>query len=173
MNSDEASRQSEGVIEPSDPFDKFAQDIESDPLVVLLARWRRSAVINALKDRPDVVEVIPTGSLARSTHLGPIDDVDLIVVFDESMHPDWHGGGSAQVALEHLQAAVRETLQAGSERPFGLVHDTELRNHVVKCDLDPSLGPLNTVIPDAPPVAVMPVELAALVPAWHCAQGDP
>jgi tRNA nucleotidyltransferase (CCA-adding enzyme) len=54
-------------------------------------------VINALKDRPDVVEVIPSGSLARSTHLGPIDDVDLIVVFDESMHPDWHGGGSAQV----------------------------------------------------------------------------
>ena len=140
----------------SDPFDKFARDVESDPLMVLLARWRRSAVIKALKDRPDVVEVIPSGSLARGTHLGPIHDVDLIVVFDDRMHLDWHGGGSAQAALEHLRTAVRETMQAGLERPFGLVHDTELRNHVVKCDLDPSLGPLDAVIPDAPPVDVMP-----------------
>ncbi len=156
MNSDEAFRQSERVTETSDPFDKFAQDIESDPLLVLLARWRRSAIISALKDRPDVAEVIPSGYLAHGMDLGPIHDVDLIVVFDKSMHPDWDGGGSAQAVLEHLQAAIRETLQVGPERPFGLVHDTELRNHVVKCDLDPSLGPLDAVIPDAPPVDVMP-----------------
>ena len=155
MNSDRAFRQSERVIETG-PFDKFAVEIERDPLMVLLARWRRAAVINALKDRPDVVEVIPSGNLARGTHLGPIHDVDLIVVFDKGMHPDWHGSGSAQAALEHTQAAIRETLQIGLERPLGLVHDTELRNHVVKSDLDPSLGPLDDIIPDAPPVDVMP-----------------
>jgi hypothetical protein len=140
----------------SDPFDKFAQDIESDPLQVLQARSRRSTVIRALKSRPDVVGVIPSGSLARGTHLGPIHDVDVIVVFDQSAHPDWHGRGSAQAALEYTQAAIRETLQAGLGRPLGLVHETELRNHVVKCDLSPSLGPLDAIIPDPPPVDVMP-----------------
>ena len=138
------------------PFDNFAYEIETDPLMVLLARWRRRVVIDVLKGRPNVVEVIPFGNLARGTHLGLIHHVDLIVVFDESTHPDWRGAGSARAALEHLQAAIRETLQAGPERPFGLIHDTELRNHVVKCDLDPSLGPLSAVIPDAPPVDVMP-----------------
>lgn len=140
----------------SDPFDNFAHDIASDPLMVLLARWRRQTAIDALKRRPDVVEVIPSGSLARGTHLGRIHDVDLIVVFDKGIHPDWQGSGSAQAALEHTQAAIRETLQVGLERPLGLVHDTKLRNHVVKCDLDPSLGPLDAIIPDAPPVDVMP-----------------
>jgi hypothetical protein len=140
----------------SDPFDKFADDIGSDPLRVLQARWRRSTVIGALEGRPDVIEVIPSGSLARGTNVGPIHDVDVIVIFDQSMHPEWHGNGSAQAALEHTQAAIRETLQAGLERPLGLVHDTELRNHVVKCDLDPSLGPLDVIIPDSPPVDVMP-----------------
>jgi predicted nucleotidyltransferase len=140
----------------SDPFDKFAHDIESDPLRVLQARSRRSTVIRALKSRPDVVEVIPSGSLARGTHLGPIHDVDVIVVFDQSAHPDWRGSGSAQAALEYTQAAIRETLQAGLGRPLGLVHGAELRNHVVKCDLSPSLGPLDAIIPDPPPVDVMP-----------------
>ena len=156
MNSDEAFRRSRHVIEAPDPFDKFAQDVENDPLMVLLARWRRSAFISALKDRPAVAEVIPSGSLAHGTRLGPVHDVDLVVVFDESMYPDWGGGGSAQAALEHLRAAIRETLQAEPERPFGLVHDTELRNHVVRCDLDPSLGPLDAVIRDTSPVDVMP-----------------
>jgi hypothetical protein len=145
-----------GAVMNSEPFNKFADDIRSDSLKVLQARWNRSTVISALKDRPDVVEVIPSGSLARGTNMGPIHDVDVIVVFDRSMHPEWRGSGSAQAALEHTQAAIRETLQGGLERPLGLVHDTELRNHVVKCDLDPSLGPLDAILPDTPPVDVMP-----------------
>lgn len=140
----------------SDPFDKFVRDVASDPLRELQARWRRSAITSALKGLPDVVEVIPSGSLARGTNWGPIHDIDLIVVFDKRMHPDWRGSGSAQVALEHMQALIRERLQFGLEHPLGLVHQTEVRNHVVKCELDPSMGPLDAVLPNSPPVDVMP-----------------
>lgn len=140
----------------SDPFDQFARDVASDPLKVLQARWRRSTVSTALQALPDVVEVIASGSLARGTNWGPIHDVDLIVVFDESMHPDWRGSGSAQSALEYVQAVIRERLQFGLDRPLGLVHDTELRNHVVMCDLDPALGPLDVILPDSPTFDVMP-----------------
>jgi hypothetical protein len=138
-------------------FRRFGKDIETDPLAVLLARWRRDIITSALMTCPDVAEVIPSGSLARGTHVGPIHDLDLIVVFRASQHPDWGGSGaSAQAALEHLQTEIGETLQAGQGRPLGLVQRTELRNHVVKCALDPSLGPLDAVIPSAPPVDIMP-----------------
>jgi hypothetical protein len=143
MNSDEAFGQSGGVI-------------DTDPLMVLLARSQGAVVIDALKGRPDVVAVIPSGNAGRGADLGSIHDVDLIVVFDKSMHPDWGGSGSAQAVLEHLQSAIRETLQAGPGQPLGLVLDTRLRNHVVRCDLDRSMGPFNAVIPDLPPVDVMP-----------------
>lgn len=134
-------------------FHNFAREIRTDPLMVLLAKWRRSHFVDALKNRPDVVEIIPSGSLARGTHVGRIHDIDLIVVFKEDMHPDWKGSGSARPSLEHLQGMIGETLQGG---PLSLVHDTELRNHVVKCNLDPSWGPFDFIIPGAPPVDVMP-----------------
>ena len=66
-----------------------AKAIESDPIGVLLAKWRRDAFIGKLKQLPDVVEVIPSGSLARGTQIGPVHDVDLIVVFKQSEHPDY------------------------------------------------------------------------------------
>jgi hypothetical protein len=144
MRSDEAFRESGRVV-------------QADPLVALLARWRRSVVIDAVKNRLDVEEVIPSGSLVRGTQLETIHDiVDLIVVFDESMRGGWGGGGSAGAALEYLQTAIRDVLQAGPGRPRGLVQGTELRNHVVTFNLDSSLGPLSAAIPDASPVNVMP-----------------
>jgi hypothetical protein len=100
-----------------------------------------------------VAEVIPSGSLARGTHLEPVHDVDLIVVFDEKMHEDWHGSGSARAALEHVQTSIREALQAGPEGPLGPVYNTELRNHVVTFEVDSPHGAPN---PDAAPVDVMP-----------------
>ena len=126
---------------------------KAGPLTALLARWRRSVVTDALKNRPDVAEVIPSGSLARGTHLEPVHDVDVIVVFDEEMHQDWHGSGSARAALEHVQTAIREALQAGPERPLGPVHNIELRNHVVAFELGLPSGASK---PDVAPVDVMP-----------------
>ena len=69
-------------MESDDGFRSFSQAIESDPIGVLLAKWRRDAFIRKLKQLPDVAEVIASGSLARGTQIGPVHDVDLIVVFE-------------------------------------------------------------------------------------------
>ncbi|GAA1033663.1 hypothetical protein GCM10009557_36120 [Virgisporangium ochraceum] len=81
------------------------------------------------------VKVVPSGSWARGTSLGPIHDVDLIVVFPADQQPTWgNGSGTAQEALDHVQQAIKSHL---SERyGFSYVWDTEPRNHVVKCRLD-------------------------------------
>jgi predicted nucleotidyltransferase len=153
------ARAAMGVTVVFDPFveqefRRFAGQLETDPLMVLLARMRREAAIDALKSQPGVDEVIPSGSLARGTHLGRIHDVDLIVVFDQDAHPEWRGPGSADVALEHVQGMVADSLQGGL---FSMVHDTEKRNHVVKANLDPSWGPfLDALVPIAPPIDIMP-----------------
>lgn len=148
-----------GVTVVFDPFverefQRFARKLETDPLMVLFAKWRREAAIDALKRQPGVTEVVPSGSMARGTHMRRIHDVDLIVVFDDDAYVEWHGPGSADVALEHVQGMIAEALQGG---PFSLVHDTDKRNHVVKANLEPSWGPLlDAIVPSAPPMDVMP-----------------
>lgn len=98
------------------------------------ARRRRDLFRTELVKEPDVVEVRPSGSLARGTHKDPVNDVDLVVVFDAAAHPDWNQpGGSADDALAHVQDAVRRRL--GSDGT-GVVRLTKPRNHSVKCFLD-------------------------------------
>ena len=86
-------------MESDDGFDAFRQEIESDPLGVLLAKWQRDKFIGKLKQLPDVVEVIPSGSLTRGTQIGRIHDVDLIVVFDKDAHPDFGRAGRSPPRL--------------------------------------------------------------------------
>ena len=120
---------------PDDGFRSFSHAIESDPLGVLLAKWQRDKFIGKLKQLPDVVEVIPSGSLTRGTQIGRIHDVDLIVVFDKDAHPDFGRGGpeSAQAAMTYLQAKLLEKLHPLSDDLLpegareGLVKDTEQR----------------------------------------------
>ena len=141
-------------MESDDGFRSFSRAIESDPIGVLLAKWRRDAFIEKLKNLPDVAEVIPSGSLARGTHVGPVHDVDLIVVFRPSEHPDYgHGPESAQAALEHLQAGLLEQLHPLSNGEQVLLKETELHTHVV-C-YGGSCGPYAEFIPLAPPVDMM------------------
>jgi hypothetical protein len=143
-------------MESDDGFRSFSQAIESDPIGVLLAKWRRDAFIAKLKKLPDVAEVIPSGSLARGTQIGPVHDVDLIVVFKRSEHPDYGSGrDSAQAAMTHLQEGLREQLHPWRGAEPGLLDDTELRSHVVKCR-GGFTGPYAEIIPTAPPVDVMP-----------------
>ena len=98
------------------------------------ARRRRNAFCDELVKEDDVIEVRPSGSLARGTHKDPVNDVDLVVVFDAAAHPDWNQPGpSAEAALAHLQDAVRRRL--GSDGT-GDVRLTKPRNHSVKCFLD-------------------------------------
>jgi hypothetical protein len=136
-----------------DDFRRFEKEIRTDPVAVLLARLRRDKFTEALMACPDVAEVIPSGSLARGTNVGPLHDVDLIVVYKAGHRPPGWGsiGESAENALEHLQGEIGQTLQGG---PVSLVQETQVRNHVIKCSLDP--WPLDAVLPRTPPVDVMP-----------------
>ena len=138
-----------------DGFDAFGEEIESDPLGVLLAKWRRDAFTRKLERLPDVIEVIPSGSLARGTHIGPVHDIDLIVVFDKSAHPDYGSGAeSARAAMTYLENKLLEQLHplSGTE---ALIKGTEQRTHVVNCH-GVSAGPYAEFIPSPPPVDVMP-----------------
>lgn len=101
---------------------QFALELRADPLRVLKARIRHAAVTDALKSRPDVVDVIPAASLARGTRVGNIHDADLIVVFDWEAHPEWHRPGSAGIALAHVQALLADAFHGV---PFEPGHGAE------------------------------------------------
>ena len=102
---------------------------------------------------PDVVEVIQSGSLARGTHIGPVHDVDLIVVFDRNRHPGYGMKGEAAEAKESAQGAIAdldsmllEQLHPWRGAAGGLVKETEQRRHVVKYHGDWT-GPFSDIIP--------------------------
>jgi hypothetical protein len=149
-------------MESDDGFRSFSQAIASDPIGILLAKWRRDVFIRKLKQLPDVVDVIPSGSLTRGTQIGPVHDVDLIVVFDSAQHPDYGIKGksgkaaeSAQAAITHLENGLLEQLHPWRGAAGGLLKGTEQRTHVVKYQGDWA-GPFKEIIPTAPPVDVMP-----------------
>lgn len=143
-------------------FRSFSRAIETDPIGLLLAKWRRDVFTAKLMQLPDVVEVIPSGSLARGTQIGPVHDVDLIVVFDKDRHQDYgitngteEAKASAQAALTHLEGALLEQLHPLLGEAGGLGRESEQRTHVVKYNGDWT-GPFAEVVPSAPPVDVMP-----------------
>ena len=149
-------------MESDDGFRSFSRAIESDPIGVLLAKWRRDAFIKKLVDLPDVDEVIESGSLARGTQIGPVHDVDLIVVFDSSQHPDYgikdrsgKAVESAQAAMTHLEKELGEQLHPWLGAREGALKETEQRSHVVTCYAGWTEA-LAEVVPMAPPVDVMP-----------------
>lgn len=149
-------------MESDDGFAAFSRAIRSDPIGVLLAKWRRDAFIRKLKQLPDVKDVIASGSLARGTHIGPVHDVDLIVVFDSAQHPDYGvkdksatAAESAQAAITHLEDSLLEQLHPWQGTAGGLLKETEQRTHVVTYRGDWA-GPFRDIIPVAPPVDVMP-----------------
>ncbi len=149
-------------MESDDGFRSFSRAIETDPIGVLLAKWRRDVFIRKLKQLPDVIDVIPSGSLTRGTQIGPVHDVDLIVVFDSAQHTDYGIKGktkeaeeSAQAAITHLEGKLLEQLHPWRGATGGLLKETEQRTHVVKYNGDWA-GPFKEFIPSAPPVDVMP-----------------
>src|SRR5690348_247663 len=118
-------------MESDDDFDAFGKKIKSDPLGVLLAKWQRDAFTRKLERIPGVIEVIPSGSLARDTHIGPVHDVDLIAVFDESALPGYGPGAeSARAAMTYLENKLLEQLHPLSGTG-ALIKGTEQRTHVV------------------------------------------
>lgn len=132
-------------------FDQLQQAADADPEVVEKARERRDLFNTALAPLEDVIEVIPSGSLARHTQRDPINDVDVIVLFDAADHTDWgEDGGSAADALEYVKDRVRERLGSSEGSVAQEVRLARPRNHAVKCFLD------DPEDPDAFTVDVMP-----------------
>lgn len=88
-------------------FDTFQGTVNADPAQVKTARERRDIFKGAFGGENDVTKVFGSGSLARSTQLKPVHDVDLIVVYDLAEHPGWGSDGySAANALIHAQGQV-------------------------------------------------------------------
>lgn len=118
-------------------FDDLQRTADADPKQVAEARRRRDLFDAAFSPQTDVIEVIPSGSLARSTQREPLNDVDVIVIFDAAEHPDWgEPGESASAALDYLQEKVQELLGTNGGSFAEEVWRAEPRNHSVKCWLD-------------------------------------
>ncbi len=120
-----------------DSFKTFQSIVNADDEQIREARRRRKIFSDALLTRDDVLEVVPSGSLARGTQLEPIHDVDLIVVFDASAHTDWGTPGeSAEAALNLTRAAIHDLLGSSNGTHDQIVRLARWRNHAVKCFLD-------------------------------------
>lgn len=123
-----------GVLEA---FSEFQSAVNADMEAVREARRRRDIFKAAFAGESDVLEVIPSGSLARGTQKDPIHDVDLIVVYDAEAHEDWgFPGDSATSALDHVRGRVNALLGATNGSHDQLVRLARWRNHAVKCFLD-------------------------------------
>jgi hypothetical protein len=121
----------------TDAFDDYQRTVNADIGQVRLARGRRGLFKDALGREDDVAGVFGSGSLARSTQLAPIHDVDLVVVFDHEVHAAWGGPGeSAGDALSYLGKRVNVLLGATHGTVDQVVRLAAPRNHAVKCFLD-------------------------------------
>lgn len=121
-------------------FDALQETVNADVAIVDLARERRDVFKAALSSAPDVTAVWGSGSLARSTQLQPVHDVDLVVEFDEAAHPSWGGAGdSADEAIERCRELVNDRLSVNGGSYAQLVRQvrTADRNRAAKCFIDP------------------------------------
>ncbi|RBO79926.1 nucleotidyltransferase [Nocardia puris] len=118
-------------------FAAFQQTVNADIKHVREARDRRDLFKKAFLPEPDILEVIPSGSLARGTHKDPIHDVDVILIFDPAEHPSWGvPGQSAADCLDYTRTRVNELLGATNGTVATAVRLARWRNHAVKCFLD-------------------------------------
>jgi hypothetical protein len=118
-------------------FDELQTEVNAPPESVTEARRRRDLFRDAFGGEGDVTETLPSGSLARGSQKDPINDVDVIIVFDGNDHPDWGlPGSSAGEALDHVQQRVHELLGETDGSFAKEVRLAQARNHAVKCWLD-------------------------------------
>lgn len=123
-------------------FNDLQAAVNADPTQVSTARERRDLFVRAFTPETDVVEVVSSGSLARRTQRAPINDVDMIIVFEASEHPDWgQPGSSASDALDYTRGRVNELLGATAGTVEQAVRLARPGNHAVKCFIDPPEDP--------------------------------
>ncbi|GAA3438280.1 SMODS domain-containing nucleotidyltransferase [Kutzneria kofuensis] len=137
-------------------FDEFQRTVDADAEQVRLARYRRDVFQLTLGRADDVVEVISSGSLRRSTQLKPVHDVDLIVVYDSQAYPTWGlPGGSSEQALVLTQQRVKDKLGNPNGTVEQWVRRADPRDRAVKCFLDDPDDPTGFTV-DAMPVLRKP-----------------
>lgn len=118
-------------------FETYQRTVNADPDQVKEARRRRDLIKSAFGAESDVDQVRASGSLARGTQKDPIHDVDTVIVFETEAHPGWgQPGDSAEEALGHVQARVRDLLGTNGTHAAGEVRRSKWRNHAVKCFMD-------------------------------------
>jgi hypothetical protein len=124
-------------MELSTAFDTFQRRVNADSSQLAEARRRRDLIKKAFASEVEVVERIPSGSLARGTMLEPIHDVDYILVFESETHPDWgEDGPSSAGALSYLGQRINSLLGATNGTISKEVRLAAPRNHCVKCFFD-------------------------------------
>ena len=135
----------------SDAFGHYQSYVDADPASVKEARSRGNAFKSAFENLDEVVEVFISGSLARKTHKKPINDVDVVIVYDRDWHPDWGQAGTcAEDALKYTSAKINELLGATNGTHEQLVRLARPGNHAVKCFVDDPDDP-NAFTVDAMP----------------------
>ena len=122
----------------TDAFKELQTEVNADPAQVDEARNRRNLFRDdAFNNESDVERTYASGSLARGTHLEPINDVDLVVLFKEEDQPEWdRSAGTAEKALKEIQKRVMELLGVTDGSVAKEVRDTRMQSHAVKCFLD-------------------------------------
>ena len=144
-------------------FDELQRAANADPEQVREARTRRDLFKSAFEAEDDVVEVVPSGSLARSTQRAPINDVDVIIVYEADKHPQWgKDGDSAEDALRYTGGRVNHLLGATSDTASQVVRLARPGNHAVKCFFDDPNDPQGFTV-DAMP-ALRQADGTLLVP---------
>lgn len=133
---------------PETAFKSFEPTVNADPDRLAEARLRRDAFISAFESESDVAHSQVIGSLARKTQKSPLNDVDILVVYDSTAHPDWGSSAidaTAATALSHTADRVKALLGPNGSK-VGLLNpdggdDLNVRlavkkRHSVKCFLD-------------------------------------
>jgi len=117
-------------------FTELHKVADADRAQVREGRRRRDLFHDAFCPEDDVDDVIPSGSLARSTQRDPINDVDVIIIYHQDQHPDWgQPGESAKAALDHT-AGRTHALLGGDGTVAQEVRLARPGNHAVKCFFD-------------------------------------
>lgn len=119
----------------STAFDTYQTTVNAPVDKMKEARRRRDLFLGAFAGDTEAVRA--SGSLARGTQHDPIKDVDTILVFDADEFPAWgKDGQSAQDALDHVAARVKDLLGSSGTYAANEVRLIKTRNHSVKCYLD-------------------------------------
>ena len=88
-------------------FNTYQTTVNADPEQVREAKARRDLFRDAFEPEDDIVEVRPSGSLARGTQHDPIKDVDTILVYNAATLGSTVASGSYATSAAKPSATLR------------------------------------------------------------------